>query len=133
MEKKNKVIAVLQLVMALGLILFWIGFFTVGMAPENPPPCYFAYEHSFPVPDIIMAVALIVSSALLFKGRPLGRLISLVSAGALMFLGVLDMCFNYQNGVYAASTMDLVSNLFINIACVLLGIIIIRVFRGDVR
>ena len=62
MEKKIKTIAVLQLVMALGLILFWVGFFTVGMAPENPPPCYFAYEHSFPVPDIIMAIALIALS-----------------------------------------------------------------------
>ena len=133
MEKKIKTIAVLQLVMALGLILFWVGFFTVGMAPENPPPCYLAYEHSFPVPDIIMAIALILSSVLLFKGRPWGKAISLVCAGSLMFLGVLDMCFNYQNGVYTASTMDLVSNLFINIACVVLGLIIIKGFGGDVR
>ncbi len=133
MEKKIRTIAVLQLIMALGLILFWVGFFTVGMAPENPPPCYFAYEHSFPVPDIIMALALIVSSVMLFKGNPLGKAISLVCAGSLFFLGVLDMCFNYQNGVYAASTMDLVSNLFINIACVVLGLIIVRGFKNDVR
>jgi hypothetical protein len=41
--------------------------------------------------------------------------------------------FNYQNGVFTASTMDLVSNLFINIACVVLGLIIIKGFGGDVR
>ncbi|HSV96164.1 MAG TPA: hypothetical protein VLM75_04425 [Spirochaetota bacterium] len=133
MEKKIKTIAVLQLVMALGVILFWVGFFTVGMAPENPPPCYFAYERSFPVPDIIMALALIVSSVMLFKGNPLGKAIALVCAGSLIFLGVLDMCFNYLNGVYAASTMDLVSNLFINIACVALGLIIVLGFKNDVR
>ena len=133
MEKKIKTIAVLQLVMALGLILFWVGFFTIGMAPENPPPCYFAYEHSFPVPDIILSVALIASSILLFKGNPLGKAISLVCAGALFFLGLLDMCFNYQNGVYAASTMDLVSNIFINIACVVLGLIIVCGLKDDIR
>ncbi len=132
MEKKIKTIAVLQLVMALGLILFWVGFFTVGMAPENPPPCYFAYEHSFPVPDIIMAFALIASSVMLFRGNPLGKVISLVCAGSLFFLGVLDMCFTTRTRVCRFHHGP-ASNLFINIACVVLGLIIVRGFKNDVR
>jgi len=133
MEKKVKIIAALELVMAAGLILFWVGFFTVGMAPENPPACYFAYEHSFPVPDIILALCLIAAFVLLRKGDPLGKLISLVCAGALFFLGVLDMCFNTLQGVYAISTMDLVSNLFINISCVALGAVIVWGFKDSVK
>jgi hypothetical protein len=125
MDKKLSVLSVLMLIMAAGLILFWIGFFTVGLAPENPPSCYFAYEHSFPVPDIMLAITLTAAAMLLRKGNPLGKRLSLVCAGALFFLGILDMCFNAQNGVYASSTMDLVSNLFINIACVVLGLLIV--------
>lgn len=133
MDKKIKVISILELIMAAGLILFWIGFFTVGMAPENPPACYFAYEHSFPVPDIILALFMIAAAVMLRKGNPMGKLISLVCAGALFFLGVLDMCFNTLQGVYAVSTMDLVSNLFINIACVVLGAIIVWGFKDAVK
>ena len=43
MEGKGmKTIAVLELLTGIGISLFWIGFFTVGMAPENPPLCYIA-------------------------------------------------------------------------------------------
>ena len=43
-----KTIAILELLTGIGLILFWIGFFTIGLAPKNPPQGYLAYEHSFP-------------------------------------------------------------------------------------
>jgi len=67
--KGLKTIAVLELLTGVGLILFWIGFFTIGLAPENPPPCYFVYEHSFPLPDIVMAMAILISGMLLLKKR----------------------------------------------------------------
>lgn len=128
--KGLKVIAVLELLTGAGLILFWIGFFTVGLAPENPPPCYFAYEHSFPLPDIILAVAFLLAGTLLLKNRESGRILSLVCAGGLMFLGVLDFSFNVQNGVYRISTLDLVLNVFINIWCVGFGAFIAEMLGG---
>ncbi|MBC8512534.1 MAG: hypothetical protein H8D32_06090, partial [Dehalococcoidia bacterium] len=66
-EKKGRTIPVLEIITAAGLILFWIGFFTVGMAPETPPECYFAYEHAFPLPDILLAMVLLASGILLLK------------------------------------------------------------------
>jgi len=123
-EKKFTSLAVLQIITALGLILFWIGFFTIGLAPENAPECYFAYEHSFPLPDIILALAMIASGFMLIKGKGTGKPLSLVCAGSLIFLGVLDFSFNIQNGVYAVSTADMISNGFINLWCVFFGIYI---------
>ncbi|PKN51077.1 MAG: hypothetical protein CVU55_13140 [Deltaproteobacteria bacterium HGW-Deltaproteobacteria-13] len=120
--KRLKTIAALELLTGIGLILFWIGFFTIGLAPENPPPCYFAYEHSFPLPDIILAVALLVSGILLLKNREAGRTLSLVCAGGLMFLGLLDFSFNIQNDIYKTSTLDLALNVFINVWCVIFGL-----------
>lgn len=117
-------VAVLELTTGLGLILFWAGFFTIGLAPVNPPPCYLAYEHSFVLPDMILAIALITAAFLLFKGRGPGRTLSLVCSGALIFLGMLDFSFNILNGIYAASTMDLITNAFINLWCVAIGLFI---------
>jgi hypothetical protein len=120
--KGLKTIAVLELLTGIGFILFWIGFFSIGLAPENPPQCYFAYEHSFPLPDIILSIAILASGLLLLKNRESGRALSLVCAGGLMFLGILDFSFNIQNGIYLISTLDLILNAFINIWCVAFGL-----------
>ena len=124
-EKKGRTIPVLEIITAAGLILFWIGFFTVGMAPETPPECYFAYEHAFPLPDILLAMVLLASGILLLRGNPLGKTLALVAAGALVFLGLVDFSFNFQNGIYGISTLDLVLNGFINIWCVAFGLAIV--------
>ena len=120
--KGLKTIAVLELLTGIGIILFWIGFFTIGLAPENPPQCYFAYEHSFPLPDIILSIAMLASGILLLKNKKSGRTLSLICSGGLMFLGILDFSFNIQNGVYMISTLDLILNAFINIWCVAFGL-----------
>ena len=117
-------IAVLELLTGVGLILFWIGFFTIGLAPKNPPQGYMEYEHSFPLPDGLLAVLLLVAGILLMLNNPWGGHLSLIAAGALICLGVLDFSFNIQNGVYKISKSYLILNAFINIWCVGFGIAI---------
>lgn len=117
-----RVIAILELVTGVGLILFWVGFFTIGLAPKNPPKGYLEYEHSFPLPDGLLAVLLLVAGTLLLLNNPLGGNLSLIAAGALIFLGVLDFSFNIQNGIYKISKSDLILNAFINLWCVGFGI-----------
>jgi hypothetical protein len=116
--KGLKIIAVLELLTGIGIIFFWIGFFTIGLAPDNPPPCYFAYERSFPLADIILSIAILASGILLLKNKESGRTLSFVCAGGLMFLGLLDFSFNIQNGIYMTSMVDLALNAFINVWCV---------------
>ena len=119
-----RTIAILELLTGVGLILFWIGFFTIGLAPKNPPKGYMEYEHSFPLPDGLLAVLLLVAGTLVLLNIPVGRNLSMIAAGALLFLGVLDFSFNIQNGVYKISKSDLILNAFLNIWCVGLGIAI---------
>ncbi|MFA5066301.1 MAG: hypothetical protein WC566_12680 [Dehalococcoidia bacterium] len=121
-DDKRRLIASLEIVTGVGLILFWLAFFTVGLAPEKAPPCYFAYENSFPLPDGILAVLLLIAGILLMKSNPAGRILSLVGGGALVFLGLLDFSFNLQNGIYLTSVIDLVLNAFINLWCVVFGL-----------
>ena len=119
-----KTIAILELLTGIGIILFWIGFFTIGLAPENPPQCYYAYEHSFPLPDGLLAILLLAAGIMLMLNNPRGGRLSLVAAGALVFLGLLDFSFNIQNGIYMTSQVDLVLNAFINVWCVGFGVAI---------
>ena len=119
-----KTIAILELLTGIGLILFWILFFTIGLAPKNPPRGYLEYEHSFPLPDGLLAILLLVTGTLLLLNNTLGINLSLVAAGALVFLGILDFSFNIQNGLYKTSKMDLVLNAFINVWCVGFGVAI---------
>lgn len=123
-EFNNRLFASLQIITSVGLILFWIAFFTVGMAPAEPLACYFAYEHAFPVADGLLAVLLLVSGILLMKDNPAAIKLSLVAAGALIFLGLLDFSFNIQNGVYLASAVDLVINAIANIWCFGFGLVL---------
>jgi hypothetical protein len=130
-EKNGSAIPIFQIITALGIVLFWIGFFTVGLAPETPPPCYFVFEHSFPLPDILLAITIFAAALLLLMGHRLGRTLSLASSGALIFLGLLDFSFNIQNGMYAISVADTILNGFINGYCVIFGIVVIlRLQRG---
>lgn len=121
-ETKSRLAAILGIITALGLVIFWIAFFTVGLAPQNPPECYFAYEHSFPLADLVLAGVLLTAGILTLKKRPGGTTLTHVSAGALIFLGLLDFSFNMQNGIYALSTESLASNGFINLWCVGFGL-----------
>ncbi|MCX8125164.1 MAG: hypothetical protein N3F66_13525 [Spirochaetes bacterium] len=129
-----KVAANLAIVTGIGILLFWIAFFTVGLAPENPPSCYFAYEHSFPLPDTILAIALITGGIFTIKKGVRASIILLPAAGGLIFLGLLDMAFNWQNGMYTITLVDGVLNAFINIWCVAFGLCaILAVQRESVK
>jgi len=130
-RREGRAIPILEIITACGLILFWIGFFTVGLAPETPPECYFAYEHAFPLPDLLLAALLLVSGILLLRGKLLGQGLALIASGALIFLGLLDFSFNLQNGVYTSSIMDLILNVFINMWCVGFGIVIVWMYSRE--
>jgi hypothetical protein len=133
MTSNSRIIAYLEFMTAAGLFLFWTAFFTVGISPDNPPAGYLPYEHAFPVADILLSAGFTVSGILLLRGRSEGRIFSLACSGALMFLGVLDVSFNLQNGMYLLSVSDGVTNVFINLWCIGIGGFLIRHFSKDIE
>lgn len=125
LTKKVKIIAVFEIITAFGLVLFWVGFFIMGYVPQNTPACYVQHEHSFLLPDIILATLMLMGGILTLKEYPGGKTIAHACAGALIFLGILDFSFNYQNGIYALSTLDALINGFINLWCASFGLTVI--------
>lgn len=116
-----KTTAFLSIATGIGIFLFWIAFYTIGLAPDNPPDCYFVYEKAFPLPDTVLAVALIFGGIYAFKQQKM-MIVLLPAYGGLMFLGLIDFAFNWQNGMYTISLMDGILNAFINIWCVVFGL-----------
>jgi nucleoside-diphosphate-sugar epimerase len=120
-----RTIARLQLLTAAGLLVYWLLFFTVGLAPADPPFGYFVFQHSFTVPDIVLALAFIRAGTWLLSEdrvqRNRGRALSLVCSGALLFLGMLDISFNVLNSVYSLLSLDTIVEMAVNAWCIGFG------------
>lgn len=115
----RNITAFLQLLTSAGLILFWAVFFTVGFENPQSPPCYQAFEHSFPLPDLFLSVLLLLAYCKRRKAQ--WHHYTLAAAGAMIFLGLCDFSFNIMNGMYAISLTDGLMNGVINLWCVMFG------------
>ena len=127
-SKKMKLIAVFEIVMAIGIISFWVAFFTsdmVQLPDQRLEEIYLAFEHAFPVPDLWLSVSLIIGAIGLLKVKLFGILFSLTGGASLIFLGLLDISFNTQNGMYLLTVEDAVFNGMINVACLVFGVFLI--------
>jgi nucleoside-diphosphate-sugar epimerase len=133
--ERVRLIAKLELCTAAGLLLYWILYFTVGVAPERPPRGYFVFQNTFTLADLILAGLLVKAATLLLRPdaihRVLGRGLSLICAGALLFLGGLDISFNFQNAIYLTFSVDMLLEVAINIWCLVFGFLLAYEFAFD--
>lgn len=122
---KKHLLPITQILTGSGIFVFWVVFFTIGIAPKNPPACYFAFEHAFPLPDTILAIALIAGGINMVQGGRWGHTISLACAGGLLFLGVIDVSFMTQNGGYHGPLLEAALSGFLSLWCIGVGLWII--------
>ena len=119
-----KWLPVVQVICAIGVLLFWGYFF--AMKNSSPPntEIWLAYERSFPFADMLWITPLLFSSAFWLRRRNgKGIVTTIASGGALVFLGLVDVSFNIQQGMYTKSIFDAVLNGFTNFFCILFGLI----------
>src|SRR5215467_9675723 len=126
--ERVRFIARLELFTAAGLFLYWILYFTVGVAPARPPTGYFVFQNTFTVADLILAALLARAAILLLRPDPihrvLGRGLSLICSGALLFLGGLDISFNLQHAIYLTPSLDMFLEVAINFWCLIFGFLL---------
>ncbi len=96
-----RILAGLEVAAAIGIVLFWVTWLRGEHDQEWLPRGYVEHERAFVVPDTVLAVLLVVSATLLAMGHPLGRSLSLVCAGMLAFLGLVDAAYFRQTGLFA--------------------------------
>jgi len=117
-------VAVLELGVALGIIAFWAAYFStdmVNIADARLKEIYTAFESAFPVADLYLAAVLIVGGIGLLKKRAYGHVFSLMGGASLIFLGLLDVSFNLQQGIYLLGAGEAVLNVSINLMCLGFG------------
>ena len=119
--KNDKYIAYFEILGAILIISFWIGWF-LGLLKsfsQGDPlyETYMAFESSFPIADFWIVILLIISAYGILKDKSYGSYFAASAGGALIFLGLIDIAFNLQQGVYQH---DIVA-VFINLIAIIGG------------
>ncbi len=134
LSRANAVHAAL-LAAAAGLVCaYWAAFFLtdltkpafvlhpLGVDGRRLAAVYMGFEGAFPLADALVAVTLSLTAFYLLAGDRLAVPLGLVSAGAMLFLGLIDIWFNLAHGFYAAQVLardpGLTLEAAINTACV---------------
>lgn len=109
LNKPVKIIAAINIFVALDTLFFWFGFFTELTFPKEELSKlianfdgYYAWESSFVVPDTLCAIATIYAASLILKNHNNLRATIMLAtcSGAWLFLGVLDFTYAINNGMY---------------------------------
>ncbi len=127
-----KPLAGLLLLTAVGIGLFWTLFFADLPAQRDSYfasrcPAWFHWEISFPLADTWTAVTAFLAAVGLWQKRPYGLLFSLVSGGAMVFLGLIDILFFLQNGLYFPLHSEVIVEALIHIWLTAIGLAAIAV------
>jgi hypothetical protein len=126
--KMLKAAAVMELALAVGIISFWLAFFSTDVVNIKDPELkeiYLAFESAFPIPDLCLSVLLIIGGIGLLRMKSYGSLFSLLGGASLIFLGLLDVSFNTQHGIYLIGIGEAVMNGIMNLLCLGGGVFII--------
>lgn len=118
------VLAVVQIILAIGIIGFWIFFFKVENKDPEKEEWYLKHEKSFPLPDLgLITVCLLIAAAGLLSGERFGIFFTIVSGGGLMFLGLIDLAFNLQNGLFKTKNIDAYMSIGIVSIVLIMGVL----------
>lgn len=97
----NFIFAILQIILAVGLMGFWGMFYFTEYKNKERKMSETEYKHelSFPLPDLGWVLPnLIISSIGLLIGADFGYFFTITAASGMMFLGLIDLAYNLQNG-----------------------------------
>jgi hypothetical protein len=94
----NIVFAIFELLIAIGLIGFWVMFYFTEVKNREMSEVEFKHEISFPLPDLAWVLPnLIVAAIGLLLEQWFGYFFTVTAASGMMFLGLIDLAFNLQN------------------------------------
>ena len=128
MDMITIILAVLLIISALGTIYYWADFYLRGEVQVIEEEWYIKFEKAFLVADLwgISACSLIGALGLLTE-QPYGQFFSLLAAGSMIFLALMDITFNIQNNLYQliATSNQMVFELVINLWFLVMGVSLI--------
>jgi hypothetical protein len=123
--------AVVLLVAGVGTILYWIAFFSSGAVQASSDPCYLVFERAFPAADGWTALCALVAAHALWRRRARAVLFGIAAGSGFVFLGLMDVLYNLEHGMYALHSAEMAAEIVINVTCLTIGPAgIVLVWRG---
>ena len=122
------VVAGLEVAMAVGIAVFWIGWFRTEHNEPWLPVGYEDHEAPFVFTDALMAAVLVAAAVLQVLEEPAGRSLGLIGAGMLAFLGVLDFGYFARTGLFQRDRGGAGNAGIVAAALVLAAVLVIRFF-----
>jgi hypothetical protein len=95
-----------------GVASYWIA--VLGGQGVATDASYLDFARAFPPADTLMALCAVLCAEHLRRRRSTAVLWGLVTAGALGFVGVVDVTYNLQHGIYATWTPALAWEIYVN-------------------
>jgi hypothetical protein len=110
---------------------YWIVFFTSGDVQVRTDAVYIEFEKAFPAADGWMALCALLGAIGLWRGREWGLLFGLLAASSSIYLGLMDVTFNLNEGIYLIGGAETALEIAINLLTIGLGpVIIIYLWRN---
>jgi hypothetical protein len=87
---------------ALITVAYWVTWYAGGreLLASAHTPEYFAFESAFPAADAWLALCALIAGVQLLRGRPSATYWLFLTAGCGYYLGLLDVLFDLENGIY---------------------------------
>lgn len=125
MKTAERFLGILLVIAAAITAFYWWSYYTGGDVRVIDERWYTAFESSFPVADGLMALFAALAGVGFLLGRPWAARFGLMAAASILYLAAMDITFDVENGMYAlAAANDAMKfEIFINVTCVLLGVI----------
>jgi hypothetical protein len=115
---------------AVATVLYWSTFFTSGAVQTSSEAGYIAFERAFPAADAWLVIAATASAWTLRRRDPRALLWGLVAGSSFIYLGLLDVLYNLENGKYGSIDGAMAAEVMINLFSLAFGpFLIIYVWR----
>ncbi|MFX0187850.1 MAG: hypothetical protein ACFE8A_08950 [Candidatus Hodarchaeota archaeon] len=120
------IIAIFQILLGFGFIGFWIVFYFTEYKNPKMDELAFKHEKSFPLPDLgwIMPCLFISAIGILMEQK-FGYFFSALAGSGMMFLGLIDLAFDIQNGVFKKKELGTYIGIIIILLMLIFGPIFI--------
>lgn len=122
-----KVLGSLAIITAIGTLLYWLNFFLLGSVHVVNEDWYLKFERAFPVADGWMALWTLLAGIAFLRGSPQANRCSLLAGSSMVFLALLDISFNVDNGLYAQmfASSAMATETVINVWTLTFGVVLI--------
>lgn len=103
-----------------GIAVFWATWFRTPHQEEWLPVGYVEHERVFVYPDSFLSILLVSTAVLTVLDKPAAHELGLLSAGMMTFLGLIDLAYFAQHGMFARERDGLL-NAFLVVALLALA------------